>query len=105
LASCSSFLFFTAAIAVVGERFGDMIPEMEMLVQILNSVLSLALITQLFAMISNFYRTLKSRGAMFGSVPSLRLRCFLSEQTLPRFMPTDLASQRLLVTNAVAENR
>ena len=47
-------LLFTAAIALVGEWFGGMVPGMEALTQILNSVLSLALITLLFATIFKF---------------------------------------------------
>jgi membrane protein len=47
-------LFLTVAIALVGQWFGGMVPGMETLVQILNSVLSLALITLLFAMIFKF---------------------------------------------------
>ncbi len=47
-------LLLTAAIALVGDRFGGMVPGMEALIQILNSVLSLALVTLLFAMIFKF---------------------------------------------------
>ena len=47
-------LLLTAAIALVGEWSGGMMPGMETLVQILNSVLSLAVITLLFAMIFKF---------------------------------------------------
>jgi membrane protein len=47
-------LLLTAAIAVVGEWSGGMTPGMEALVQILNSVLSLAVITLLFAMLFKF---------------------------------------------------
>jgi membrane protein len=47
-------LLLTAAIGFVGEWFGGMVPGMEALVQILNSVLSLAVITLLFAMIFKF---------------------------------------------------
>ena len=47
-------LFLTAAIALVGEWSGGMMPGMEALVQILNSVLSLVVITLLFAMIFKF---------------------------------------------------
>jgi membrane protein len=44
-------LLLTAAIALVAQWFGGMLPGMETLAQILNFVLSLALITLLFAMI------------------------------------------------------
>jgi membrane protein len=47
-------LLLTAAIAFVGHRFGDMVPGMEALVQILNSIFSLAVIALLFAMIFKF---------------------------------------------------
>jgi membrane protein len=47
-------LFLTVAIALVGQWFGGMVPGMETLAQILNFVLSLALITLLFAMIFKF---------------------------------------------------
>jgi membrane protein len=47
-------LLLTAAIAFVGHRFGDMVPGMEALAQILNSIFSLAVITLLFAMIFKF---------------------------------------------------
>ena len=47
-------LFLTTLIAFVGNRFGGMAPGMEALVQILNSVLSVAVITLLFAMIFKF---------------------------------------------------
>ena len=47
-------LLLTAAIAVVGEWSGGMMPGMEALVQILNSVFSLAVITLLFAMVFKF---------------------------------------------------
>jgi membrane protein len=43
-------LLLTAAIAFVGKQFGAMVPGMEALIQLLNSVLSLAVITLLFAM-------------------------------------------------------
>ena len=47
-------LLLTAAIAFVGHRFGDMVPGMVALAQILNSIFSLAVITLLFAMIFKF---------------------------------------------------
>ena len=47
-------LLLTAAIALVGEWSGGMMPGTEALIQILNSVLSLAVITLLFAMIFKF---------------------------------------------------
>ena len=47
-------LLLTAAIALVGEWFGGIGPGMETLAQILNFVLSLGLITVLFAMIFKF---------------------------------------------------
>ena len=47
-------LLLTAAIAFVAQWFGGMLPGMETLAQILNFVLSLALITLLFAMIFKF---------------------------------------------------
>ena len=43
-------LLLTAAIAFVGKQFEAMIPGMEALIQLLNSILSLAVITLLFAM-------------------------------------------------------
>jgi membrane protein len=43
-------LLLTAAIAFVGKQFGTMVPGMEALIQLLNSILSLAVITLLFAM-------------------------------------------------------
>jgi membrane protein len=47
-------LLLTAGIALVAEWFGGMFPGMEILTQIVNSVLSLVLITLLFAMIFKF---------------------------------------------------
>jgi membrane protein len=47
-------LLLTAAIAFVGHRFGEMVPGMEALAQILNSIFSLAVIALLFAMIFKF---------------------------------------------------
>jgi membrane protein len=47
-------LVLTAAIAFLGQQFGSMIPSMEALVQTLNSILSLAVITLLFAMLFKF---------------------------------------------------
>ena len=47
-------LLLTAAIALVGEWFGGMVPGMEALIQVLNSLLSLAVITLLFAMLFKF---------------------------------------------------
>jgi membrane protein len=47
-------LLLTAAISFVGNRFGEMVPGMEALVQFLNSVFSLAVITLLFAMMFKF---------------------------------------------------
>jgi membrane protein len=47
-------LLLTAAIALVAQWFGGMLPGMETLAQILNFVLSLAVITLLFAMIFKF---------------------------------------------------
>jgi membrane protein len=43
-------LLLTAGIAFVGKQFGAMVPGMESLIQILNSILSLAVITLLFGM-------------------------------------------------------
>ena len=43
-------LLLTAAIAFVGKQFGTMVPGMEAVIQLLNSILSLAVITLLFAM-------------------------------------------------------
>jgi membrane protein len=43
-------LLLTAAIAFVGKQFDAMVPGMEALIQILNSILSLAVITLLFGM-------------------------------------------------------
>jgi membrane protein len=43
-------LLLTAAIAFVGKQFGAMVPGMEAVIQLLNSILSLAVITLLFAM-------------------------------------------------------
>jgi membrane protein len=43
-------LLLTAGIAFVGKQFGAMVPGMEALIQILNSILSLAVITLLFGM-------------------------------------------------------
>ena len=43
-------LLLTAAIAFVGKQFGAMVPGMEALIQILNSILSLAVVTLLFGM-------------------------------------------------------
>ena len=47
-------LLLTAAIALVGEWFGGMVPGMEALIQVLNSLLSLVVITLLFAMLFKF---------------------------------------------------
>jgi membrane protein len=47
-------LVLTAAIALFAEWFGEMFPGMEALAQVLNFVLSLAMITLLFAMIFKF---------------------------------------------------
>ena len=47
-------LVLTAAIAFLGQQFGSMIPRMEALVQSLNSILSVAGITLLFAMLFKF---------------------------------------------------
>jgi membrane protein len=43
-------LLLTAAIAFVGKQFGAMVPGTEALIQLLNAILSLAVITLLFAM-------------------------------------------------------
>jgi membrane protein len=47
-------LLLTAAISFAGQRFGEMIVGMEALVQLLNTILSLAVITLLFAMMFKF---------------------------------------------------
>jgi len=47
-------LVLTAAVAFLGQQFGSMIPGMEALVQSLNSILSVAVITLLFAMLFKF---------------------------------------------------
>jgi membrane protein len=47
-------LILTAAIAFVGQWFGGIVPGIEMFIQTLNAVLSLAVITLLFAMIFKF---------------------------------------------------
>jgi uncharacterized BrkB/YihY/UPF0761 family membrane protein len=43
-------LLLTAAISFVGQRFGEMVPGMEALIQVLNTILSLGVITLHFAM-------------------------------------------------------
>ena len=43
-------LLLTAVIAFVGQQFGAMVPGMEALIQLLNSIFSLVVITLLFAM-------------------------------------------------------
>lgn len=47
-------LLLTAAISFVGQRFGEMVPGMEVLAQLLNAIFSLAVITLLFAMMFKF---------------------------------------------------
>ncbi len=47
-------LLLTAAISFVGQGFGEMVPGMEALVQLLNVILSLGVITLLFAMMFKF---------------------------------------------------
>jgi membrane protein len=47
-------LLLTAAISFAGQRFGEMIVGMEAVVQLLNTILSLAVITLLFAMMFKF---------------------------------------------------
>lgn len=52
-------LIFTAVIAFVGTWVGGFMPGVEMLIQILNAILSLAIITLLFAMIFKFLPDVK----------------------------------------------
>jgi membrane protein len=47
-------LILTAIVAFIGTWFGGFVPGVEMLIQILNAILSLAIITLLFAMIFKF---------------------------------------------------
>jgi membrane protein len=47
-------LILTAIVAFIGTWFGGFVPGVEMLIQILNGILSLAIITLLFAMIFKF---------------------------------------------------
>jgi membrane protein len=47
-------LILSAIIAFIGEWFGGFVPGVEMLIQILNAIISLAVITLLFAMIFKF---------------------------------------------------
>ena len=47
-------LVLSAIIAFIGEWFGGFVPGVEMLIQILNAIISLAVITLLFAMIFKF---------------------------------------------------
>ena len=52
-------LILTAIIAFIGEWFGGFVPGVETLIQILNAILSLAVITLLFAMIFKFLPDVK----------------------------------------------
>jgi membrane protein len=52
-------LILTAIIAFIGEWFGGFVPGVETLIQILNAILSLAIITLLFAMIFKFLPDVK----------------------------------------------
>jgi membrane protein len=52
-------LMLTAIIAFIGEWFGGFLPGIEMLIQILNALFSLAVITLLFAMIFKFLPDVK----------------------------------------------
>ena len=52
-------LILTAVIAFIGEWFGGFVPGIEMFIQILNAILSLAVITMLFAMIFKFLPDVK----------------------------------------------
>lgn len=47
-------LILSAIIAFIGEWFGGFVPGVEVLIQILNAIISLAVITLLFAMIFKF---------------------------------------------------
>jgi len=47
-------LLLTTAIAFIAEWFGGIVPAIEMLIQVANAILSLAVITLLFAMIFKF---------------------------------------------------
>lgn len=52
-------LILTAAIAFIGEWFGGFLPGIEVLIQIMNAILSLAVIALLFAMIFKFLPDVK----------------------------------------------
>jgi membrane protein len=52
-------LILTAIIGFIGEWFGGFVPGVETLIQILNAILSLAIITLLFAMIFKFLPDVK----------------------------------------------
>jgi membrane protein len=52
-------LILSAVIAFVGTWFGSFVPGIEMLIQALNTILSLAVITLLFAMIFKFLPDVK----------------------------------------------
>jgi membrane protein len=52
-------LILTAIIAFIGQWFGSFLPGVETLIQILNAILSLAIITLLFAMIFKFLPDVK----------------------------------------------
>jgi len=52
-------VILTAIIAFIGEWFGGFVPGVETLIQILNAILSLAIITLLFAMIFKFLPDVK----------------------------------------------
>ena len=52
-------LILTAIIAFIGEWFGGFVPGVETLIQILNAILSLAIITLLFTMIFKFLPDVK----------------------------------------------
>ena len=52
-------LILTAIIAFIGQWFGGFLPGIEMLIQILNAIMSLAVITLLFAMIFKFLPDVK----------------------------------------------
>jgi membrane protein len=52
-------LILTAIIAFIGEWFGGFVPDVETLIHILNAILSLAIITLLFATIFKFLPDVK----------------------------------------------
>lgn len=79
-------LVLSAGLAALGKWFGGWLPAPEVVLQMLNALISFTVITALFAMMFRYCRMLVWRGVMFGSGRRLRPCCLPSGNSQSGFI-------------------